>query len=400
MSYDDIFLASTKGLKDKSLYRSFKTLDKKQNTFPIFKDEEGKDVCIWCTNDYLGLSCNEDVIQSAIESIKNNGIGSGGTRNISGTNSSIVNLEKKVAKFHNKEMAIVFTSGYMANFAAISVIAKLIPDITFISDEKNHASIIEGIRHNNVNKLIFRHNDVDHLHECLKSLDKKSPKMIIIEGVYSMDGTAPNLVKIVELAKKYNALTYIDEVHAVGIYGSNGSGIAKYFNLDHEIDIIQGTFSKAIGTIGGYVAGNNAIIDAIRSHANGFIFTTSLPACICDATSTSIDFIESKSGKNSRKNLLDIASYIKDKFRQHNIDFIDNAINTHIIPVMIYDENKAVQISNNIMNKYGIYIQSIRYPTVPIGGARLRITPSAKHTFEMADKMIEAVIEENLPLEK
>lgn len=383
MNYQEIFSNNIKKIKNDGRYRVFRAVHKNINSFPI---TQNNNIQVWCSNDYLGMSVHPEVIKALCSVANTRGVGSGGTRNISGTSPEIIKLEQDIAKFHNKEAGLVFTSGYVSNLATISSIVSIIPNIIIFSDAKNHASIISGIRHNRGTKHIFSHNNTDELESLIKQYPESQPKLIIFEGVYSMDGSVPNIIKIVEIAKKYNALTYIDEVHAVGLYGKNGTGMANHLGIADQIDIIEGTFAKSFGVIGGYITASKEICDAVRLNGSSFIFTTSLPPAICSAISKSIEIISSSEGDDLRKRHFNVVSKVKSAFIDRNIEFIQNQeINTHIIPVMIRDAKKAEAISTKLMQEYGIYAQHINYPTVSMGEERIRITVSPYHTEEMVE---------------
>ena len=358
-----------------------KALWKKSNTSDM------KDIIVWCSNDYLGMSQNKSVMNKMINSIKIMGIGSGGTRNISGNSVEIVNLEKEIATLHQKEKAIVFTSGYIANETTISTLLNILDNSVVFSDEKNHASIISGIKKSNAKKEIFKHNDLDHLDSLMKKYPQDVNKLIVFESVYSMDGDFGNIEGIVKLAKQYNALTFLDEVHAVGMYGETGAGVADKLGLNNEIDIIQGTLGKAFGTIGGYISSTNLICDVVRSYASGFIFTTAMPPAIASAAKASIQYLK-KSNKErllQQKNTILLKKYLS----RENISYLDNK--SHIVPVMVHDPIKCKEISNILLDEFGHYIQPINYPTVPVGTERLRITPGPLHTEEMIVNLTNAL---------
>ncbi len=389
--YNNIFNKKLEQIKIENRYRVFKEINRNSDTFPVVTDKNGNKITLWCSNDYLGLGVHPEVIKIASETILNSGVGSGGTRNIGGTHSYIVNLEESVAKLNNKDSGLIFTSGFVANVGAISTITKLIPDIIVFSDEKNHSSIISGIKINKVEKHIFKHNDMLHLEELISKYPIETPKIIIFEGVYSMDGTVGNVVEIVKIAKKYNALTYIDEVHAVGLYGNRGGGITNLFHLEDDIDIIQGNFAKGLGIVGGYIAGKKNIIDAIRSYSSDFIFTTSLPPAICMAAIKSIEIVMSDEGLNLRIKHQDIVQKTKKLLIENKLYDIKNDNPTHIIPIIIGDAKKAEEISQNLYNKHKIYVQNINYPTVNKGEERLRITPTPYHTQNMIIELVNAL---------
>jgi len=392
LQYSDKFNNSINKLKVEGRYRFFnqvqrcvgkhpKALWKKSNTSDM------KDITVWCSNDYLGMSQNKSVINKMINSIKIMGIGSGGTRNISGNSVEIVNLEKEIATLHQKEKAIVFTSGYIANETTISTLLNILDNSVVFSDEKNHASIISGIKKSNAKKEIFKHNDLDHLECLMKKYPLDANKLIVFESIYSMDGDFGNIEGIVKLAKQYNALTFLDEVHAVGMYGETGAGVADKLGLNNEIDIIQGTLGKAFGTIGGYISSTNLICDVVRSYASGFIFTTAMPPAIASAAKASIQYLK-KSNKErilQQKNTILLKKYLS----RENISYLDNK--SHIVPVMVHDPIKCKEISNILLNEYGHYIQPINYPTVPVGTERLRITPGPLHSEEMIANLTNAL---------
>ena len=382
MNYSDIFKSSINKLKVEGNYRHFNEIERKVGKHPnallISKTNES-DITIWCSNDYLGMSQNNLVINSMINSVKRMGTGSGGTRNISGNSSAIIYLENELADLHSKERAVVFSSGYVANESTISTILTMLNDAIVFSDEKNHASIISGIKKTNNIKEIFKHNDINHLESLIKKYPKKKPKVVIFESIYSMDGDFGDIYGITKIAKKYNALTYLDEVHAVGMYGEKGSGVAQKLGLLNSIDIIQGTLGKAFGTVGGYIASSNIICDAIRSFASGYIFTTALPPALANAAITSIKYLK-KSDKErilQQKNTILLKKYL----RKENINFIDNK--SHIVPIMVNNPIRCKEISDILLKDFKHYIQPINYPTVPFGTERLRVTPGPLHTEKM-----------------
>ena len=388
--YRKVFQNQLEKIKFENRYRIFNELEN-FNSFPIvnwMNENTSKKTIVWCSNDYLGMSQNKEIKKVAIDSIKKYGIGSGGTRNISGTHQPIVKLEKRLASIHKKQNSLVFSSGYVANESSISAITNLFKNIIIFSDEKNHASIISGIKKNKCNKIIFRHNDMVDLEKKLSQFDIDNPKIIIFESVYSMDGSLGDIKKIVDLSKKYNCLTYVDEVHAVGIFGKNGGGISEELNLQNEIDIIQGTLAKAFGSIGGYIATDNLISDYIRSSSSGFIFTTSIPPLAAESALASIDYL--KNNLNVKSKQIENVNLLKNLLFKKKINFINN--NTHIIPVMINDAKLCKQISDVLLNDYGHYIQPINYPTVKKGEERLRITPGPLHTKEMIINLVDSLV--------
>ena len=382
MNYSDILKAAINKLKIEGRYRHFNEIERKAGEHPNaswINNSKKNDVIVWCSNDYLGMSQNELVVNSMINAIKRMGTGSGGTRNISGNSSSIIHLENELAELHSKEKAVVFSSGYVANESTISTLLNLLDDAVVFSDEKNHASIISGIKKSKAVKEIFKHNDLIHLEALIKKYPENKPKVIIFESIYSMDGDFGDISGISKIAKKYNALTYLDEVHAVGMYGKKGSGVTEELGFQNSIDIIQGTLGKAFGTMGGYIASSNIICDAIRSYASGYIFTTALPPALVSAASTSICYLKNsdKERKLQQKNTITLKTYLT----KQNINFMDNK--SHIVPVMVNNPVRCKEISNILLNEFNHYIQPINYPTVPVGAERLRITPGPLHTEKM-----------------
>ncbi|MDA0938830.1 MAG: 5-aminolevulinate synthase [Proteobacteria bacterium] len=381
--YAKIFDKAISLLKDQGNYRYFNQLTHYPSFLPVAHNSAlGRDVVIWCSNDYLRMSKHPTVINAMINCVKRYGVGSGGTRNISGTNDIVTALEKRVATLHEKESALIFTSGYVANQGALAALGKIMPNCIVFSDSNNHASIINGIKESKLTKEIFRHNDMEDLEMLLKKYDKDLPKIIVFESVYSMTGDIAHVETICNLAEKYNALTYIDEVHSVGLYGKGGAGISNEKGVHHRINIIQGTFAKAFGVIGGYIAGNANIIDAVRSFAPSFIFTTTLPPGVLAAAISSLEIVNAADDlrlqyKNTIENL-------KRSLREYSIIFQDEG--THIIPIIIGDAFKARTIAENLMQS-GIYIQCINFPTVPRGKEMLRITLSPYHTDQMIEHL-------------
>ena len=390
MDYDKFFEEELKTLKDEGLYRTFRSIDRVQNMFPkALETVDGNDreVEIWCSNDYLNMSQNPEVLDSCINVINKLGTGSGGTRNISGTSSYHVKLEQTLAELHNKEAALVFPSAYTANQATIATLCRNIEGIEIFSDRLNHASLIEGIRNSKAQYHIFEHNDMDHLSSLLEATDIDAPKLIICESIYSMEGIRSPLKEIVRLAKQYNAITYLDEVHSVGLYGNEGRGIAEELGLSDQIDIINGTLSKSFGQMGGYVAANADIIDYIRSFAPGFIFTSSMNPSIAAASITSIKI--AMSSEDLRENIRINSDRIRTGLRELQIPFLEN--DSHIIPIHLYDPRLCKEAANLLLEKHGIYIQPIFYPTVPKGDERFRVTITPRHEASDIDHFLDAL---------
>ncbi len=386
--YLSIFTDVINAVKNENRFRIFTELEYVSGKFPLaYAKKLEKYITVWCSNDYLGMGHHPKVIESMIETARKMGVGAGGTRNISGTNSPISDLENELAILHNKEAALVFTSGYIANQATLGVISKIMPNCVIFSDQDNHASIIHGIRDSRLNKEIFNHNDMQDLEARLQKYPLEQHKIIVFESVYSMSGEIVKLSEICNLALHYNALTYIDEVHSVGLYGNQGSGIASLLGLSNNIDIIQGTLAKAFGVIGGYIAAKREIIDAIRSLASGFIFTTALPPAISAAAVSSIRQLKQDDEKRALHKKM--VNYVKKELGKANIPFLDYG--THIIPVMVGNAKISRMICEKLLNDFGIYLQNINFPTVPKGSERLRITPTPLHTEEMADSLVYAL---------
>lgn len=390
MNYQDFFKNSLKNLKQEGGYRVFAQLGRKAGHFPRAilrtQDNQEKEVIIWCSNDYLGLGQNPQVLKAMHKALDQYGAGSGGTRNISGTGYVHHELEEELATLHGKEAALVFTSGYVANETVLRTLVQKIPDIVVFSDEYNHASMIQGIRYSK-EKHIFKHNDLEHLEKLLQSVDRDRPKIIAFESVYSMSGTLSPIAGICDLAEKYKAFTYLDEVHGVGLYGEHGGGIAERLGVAHRVDLIQGTLGKAVGLMGGYIAGSYALVDFIRSYASGFIFTTSLPPVIAVGAKESLKII--KSGSYLREKHQHNVTHFKNKLKSKGIPFWDHP--SHIVPVIVGDPVQCKEITDRLLNEHNVYVQPINYPTVRKGTERMRFTPSAVHTKEMIDACVTAL---------
>ena len=379
-------------LKREGRYRVFADVLRRRGAFPAaiyHGDATPRPITIWCSNDYLGMGQNPKVLAAMHAALDEVGAGAGGTRNISGTTHYHVQLEQELADLHGKEAALLFTSGYVSNDTTLATLAKLLPGVVLISDQLNHASMIEGIRHGGGDKKIFRHNDLGHLEEILKAIEPGRPKVIAFEGVYSMDGDFGPTKKICDLADKYGAMTYIDEVHAVGMYGPRGAGVAARDGTMGRIDIVEGTLAKAYGVMGGYIAAKTEIVDAIRSYAPGFIFSTSLAPVLCAGAIASIRHL--KESNVEREAQQAGAAKLKRMMKACGLPIIDSP--SHIVPVMVGDAVCCKAVSDALLRTYNIYVQPINYPTVPRGQERLRFTPGPRHTPEMMDKLVGALNE-------
>jgi 5-aminolevulinate synthase len=390
LDYENLLAEKLTALQMQGNYRYFLPLEKSTLLHPSFsQNTEGgvKTIINWTSNDYLGMSVDEDVIESFIQAARRHGIGSGGTRNISGTTLQHRQLENTLAELHQKPAALLFTSAYVANSTAISIIAKAFPNTLLLSDAENHASMIEGMKLSRCEKRIFNHNDLTHLENLLQSTDIDRPKIILFESVYSMSGTIAPIKAICDLAKKYNALTYLDEVHAVGLYGKNGEGVAGEQNCSNDVDMINGTLAKAYGCVGGYVAANETLIDYIRSFGEGFIFTSSTPPAVCAAASTSIEKV--KNSPKLREIFHENVKILRGCLQAQGIGFEENP--SHITRIIIGDSMKTKQITDRLLNEFDIYLQPINFPTVPIGREGLRIIITARHTLAYIEKLVAAL---------
>jgi len=390
MNYKKFFSDELISLKSQGLYRKFRAINRNKSSFPKATERfEGKEreVEVWCSNDYLNLSQHPQVTRTSVEVINQLGTGSGGTRNISGTSTYHVDLENLLAELHQKESALLFPSAYTANQSTLWTLCKNMEGVEVFSDELNHASLIQGIKNADVVTHIFRHNDTEHLEELLKTANANSPKIIVFESLYSMEGLRSPLQKIIEIARKYNALTYLDEVHSVGLYGPEGRGITAEKGFDQDIDIINGTLSKSFGQMGGYVAANSDIIDYIRSFAPGFIFTSSMNPSIAAASITAINI--AKKAEDLRENIRHNSARIRKGLTDLEIPFLEN--DSHIIPIHLYDPRLCKEAANMLLEKHGIYIQPIFYPTVPKGDERFRVTITPRHEAGDIDHFLEAL---------
>ncbi len=391
MDYKAAFKDAIDRVRSEGRYRVFADLKRRRGEFPraVWTRPDGaqQDVVVWCSNDYLGQGQNPVVLDAMHAAIDAAGSGSGGTRNISGTTHYHVELEAELADLHGKDAALLFTSGYVANEATLSTLAKILPGLIIFSDALNHASMIEGIRQAKCERHVFRHNDLEHLEELLRAAPAGAPKLVAFESVYSMDGDIADVPATVALAKSYGAMTYIDEVHAVGMYGPRGAGVAERDGVMAEIDIIEGTLGKAFGMVGGYIAASSDIVDAIRLWASGFIFTTSLPPVIAAGAAASIKWL--KDHPEIRTRHQERAATLKRRFLEAGIPVMPSTC--HIVPVMVGDAHHCKLVSDFLLYEHGIYVQPINYPTVPKGTERLRFTPSPDHTDAMMDDLVSAM---------
>ena len=387
MNYKKYFSDELTSLKSQGLYRKFREINRDQKYFPKaterFEGEE-RAVEVWCSNDYLNLSQHPEVIKKSIDVIQELGTGSGGTRNISGTSSYHADLEREIAALHNKEASLIFPSAYTANQSTLWTLCKKLEGIEVFSDELNHASMIQGIKNANVPCHIFRHNDVDHLRKLLNTSNASVPKIIVLESLYSMEGLRSPLKQIISLAKEFNALTYLDEVHSVGLYGTEGRGIAEEQMVSHEVDIINGTLSKAFGQMGGYIAASSDIIDFIRSFAPGFIFTSSANPSIAAASIKAIEI--AKKSENLREDIRENSNLIRAGLKDLKIPHLDN--DSHIIPIHLEDPKLCKEAANVLIEEHGIYIQPVFYPTVPKGDERFRGTITPKHQAKDIERFL------------
>jgi 5-aminolevulinate synthase len=394
-NYNQHFSTAVQKLKDEKRYRVFANLERNARRFPLAHwrpedpREHARDVTIWCSNDYLGMGGHPDVLAAAAASLDLHGAGAGGTRNISGTHNPIIELEREIADLHAKEAALVFTSGWVSNLAAISTIASLLPDCLILSDALNHNSMIEGIRRSGCEKVTWRHNDVADLERLLAAQPRERAKLIAFESLYSMDGDISPIAEIADLADKYNAMTYIDEVHAVGMYGPRGGGVCEREGLMDRIDVIEGTLAKGFGALGGYIAAKAEIVDAVRSYAPQFIFTTTLPPMVTASARAAIRRLKTSDEERVRHQFMALAT--KHALLAAGLPVLENR--SHIVPLMIGDASRCKAASDLLMRRHSIYIQPINYPTVAIGTERLRITPTPRHTEAHLADLVEALVD-------
>ncbi len=393
MSYRHHFANAIGKLEAERRYRVFADLERSAEHFPtaLWHRSSGhaEDVTIWCSNDYLGMGRHPEVISAMTETAAKHGVGAGGTRNIAGTSHPLVKLEAELADLHGKDGALVFTSGWISNLASIATIADLIPDCLILSDALNHNSMIEGVRRSSAQRMIFRHNDVAHLEELLRAAGPERNKLIVFESLYSMDGDIAPIKEICDLAEKYNAMTYMDEVHAVGLYGNRGGGIADREGLMHRVDVIEGTLAKGFGTLGGYIAADKAIVDAVRSYAGSFIFTTALPPAIAAAANKAVEIL--KKGNELRARHQRQALLTKHALSAAGLPVMANP--SHIVPVFVGDAELCKAASDMLLERHNVYIQPINYPTVAKGTERLRITPTPFHTDAHVAELVDALVD-------
>ena len=395
LSYERHFLSAIARLKQENRYRVFANLERDAARFPLAlwrpegEEDHPREVTIWCSNDYLGMGGHQASLTAAREALERHGAGAGGTRNISGTHNPIVELEAELADLHGKDAALVFTSGWISNLAGISTIASLLPNCLILSDALNHNSMIEGVRRSGCERQIWRHNDLDHLEELLQAAGKDRAKLIVFESLYSMDGDIAPVAEIVALAETYNALTYVDEVHAVGMYGARGGGICQREGIERRIDVIEGTLAKGFGALGGYIAASPAIVDAVRSYAPQFIFTTTLPPMVAACARAAVRHL--KHSAEERAQHQHMALLTKHALRAAGLPVMENS--SHIVPVMVGDAEQCRAASDLLLRRHSIYIQPINYPTVAVGTERLRITPTPRHDEEHVADLVEAMVD-------
>ena len=390
MDYEHYFIKRIADLKAEGRYRVFADLERQCGRFPIalnYQDGKAREVVVWCSNDYLGMGQNEQVVAAAETALRSCGAGAGGTRNISGTNHYHVLLERELADWNAKESALLFNSGYVANQTALSTLGATIPGVVIFSDELNHNSMIEGIRHSRAVKHVFRHSDPESLEEALSAYPRETPKIVAFESVYSMDGDIAPLSALCDVAERHNAMTFLDEVHAVGMYGQQGSGVAERDGVRDRITIIQGTLAKAIGVVGGYIAASAALVDYVRSFGQGFIFSSSLPPAVAAGALASIQYLRKHPEIRDRHQ--ERAATLKRRLSEGGFPVLPSV--SHIVPLMVGDAALCKKASDILLNRFGIYVQPINYPTVPVGTERLRITPTPLHDDSMMDHLVDSL---------
>ncbi|XP_048475909.1 5-aminolevulinate synthase, erythroid-specific, mitochondrial [Rhincodon typus] len=394
-NYDEFFAQKIEEKKNDHTYRVFKTVNRKAEEYPLAEYHEPlaekKNVSVWCSNDYLGMGSHPRVLKAIMETAQEYGAGAGGTRNISGTSKFHVDLELELANLHQKDAALLFTSCYVANDSTLFTLAKLLPDCEIYSDAGNHASMIQGIRNSGVPKFVFRHNDVEHLEQLLKRSDPKTPKIVAFETVHSMDGGICPLEELCDVTHKYGGITFVDEVHAVGLYGTHGAGIGERDGIMHKIDIISGTLGKAFGCVGGYIASTASLIDTIRSYAAGFIFTTALPPMVLAGALESVRILKTEEGQALRRSHQRNVKYMRQLLMDAGLPVINCP--SHIIPIRVCDAAKNTEICNIMMRRHDIYLQAINYPTVPRGEELLRLAPSPHHEPRMMDHFVDCLVD-------
>jgi len=391
MDYEHYFTKRIADLKSEGRYRVFADLERQKGRFPVarnYRDDGVHEVVVWCSNDYLGMGQHPEVCAAALEAVERCGAGAGGTRNISGTNHYHVLLEEELASWNAKESALLFTSGYVANQTTLSTLGATIPGCVIFSDELNHNSMIEGIRHSKAAKHVFRHNDPEHLDTLLSAYPKETPKLVAFESVYSMDGDIAPISALCDVAEAHNAMTYLDEVHAAGMYGAEGSGVAERDGVRDRITIIQGTLAKAIGVVGGYIAASDSLVDYVRSFGPGFIFSSSMPPMVAAAALASVRVL--RRSPEIRDRHQERAATLKRLLSEKGIPVLSSV--SHIVPVMVGNAALCKQASDLLLTKHDIYVQPINYPTVPVGTERLRITPTPLHTDEMMGRLVDAFV--------